>query len=292
VPTPPVAITYFTDPGCPWAYSATPALTVIRWRYADQLRWDVTTVGLADDPDRYVSRGYTPARSAQGYRRFRHYGMPFATAPRARIPATGPACRAIVATRQMAPEHVWAVLRELQFGWFTTPMVMDEVEALAQCLHNVAGLDADAVVSRLEDPDVETAYQSDKATARQAQGSPTDFQGKAANTDGLVRYTAPSLIISVGGRSLEAGGFQSLEAYDVLIANLDPTLDRRAPADDPLEALEFFTHGLTTLEVAACMTHNLKEPDPAAAEDALIALVGDGRADRRALGDDALWTVA
>ncbi len=286
-----LSITYFTDPGCPWAYSASPALTVIRWRYADQLDWRVTTVGLADDPERYVSRGYTPAGSAQGYRHFRRLGMPFATAPRARIPATGPACRAIVATRKLAPEHVWGVLRELQFGWFTTPMVMDEEAALRTCLENVAGLDADGVVAALDDPAIEEAYQSDKAATRQAEGSPTAFQGKAANTDGLLRYTAPSLIFSVDGRSLEAGGFQSLEAYDVLIANLDQTLDRRAPADGPLPALEFFTHGLTTLEVAACMAHNLQLPDRAAAEDALIGLVGDGRVTRRALGDDALWTV-
>jgi len=24
--------TLYTDPACPWAYSATPALTVLRWR--------------------------------------------------------------------------------------------------------------------------------------------------------------------------------------------------------------------------------------------------------------------
>ena len=287
-----VSIRYFTDPGCPWAYSATPALTVLRYRYGDQLHWDVTLIGLAEDPDRYVSRGYTPARSAQGYRHFRRYGMPFATAPKARIPATGPACRAIVATRLLSPEHVWAALRELQFGWFTTALVMDEIDALRQCLGNVAGLDAAAVVSRLDDADVEAAYSSDKGETRSAEGSPTDFQGKAANTDGLVRYTAPSLIFSLNGSSLEAGGFQSIEAYDVLVANLDPTLERRQPPDDPLEVLESFSHGLTTLEVAACMTHNLSQPDPAAAEDALIALVAEGRAHRRALGDDALWTAA
>ena len=44
-----------------------------------------------------------------------------------------------------------------------------------------------------------------------------------------MRYSAPSLIFtagagSAGERRLEAGGFQTIEAYDVLIANLDPSL--------------------------------------------------------------------
>ena len=48
-----------------------------------------------------------------------------------------------------------------------------------------------------------------------------------------MRYTAPSLKLrNRQGVTLEAGGFQSFEAYDVLVANLDQTLSRRAPADD------------------------------------------------------------
>ena len=72
-----------------------------------------------------------------------------------------------------------------------------------------------------------------------------------------MRYSAPSLVFErEDGRRLEAGGFQSIEAYDVLIANLDPTLDRRPPAEDPLDALRAFPGGLVTAEVAAIMTHN------------------------------------
>ena len=49
-------------------------------------------------------------------------------------------------------------------------------------------------------------------SSRTAAGSPTEFQGKAANTEGAVRYTAPSLIFRVGDRALEAGGFQPMAA--------------------------------------------------------------------------------
>jgi len=108
-----------------------------------------------------------------------------------------------------------------------------------------------------------------------------------------VRYTAPSLIFATaaGGR-LEAGGFQPLEAYDVVIANLDPTLERRAPAQDPVEALAAFPYPLATAEVAAVMTAHLGVPDPTAAELALIAALGDGRAVRHPAGTGSLWALA
>ena len=135
------------------------------------------------------------------------------------------------------------------------------------------------------------AYEADRALARQAAGGPTEFQGKAAQSDGPVRYTAPSVIFAsqADGRSLEAGGFQPLEAYDVVIANLDVTLERTAPPTDPLPALERFPYGLTTQEVAAIMAAGLTAPDRAAAETALIELAAAGEARRVAIGDDALW---
>ena len=82
---------------------------------------------------------------------------------------------------------------------------------------------------------------------------------------------------------------QTIEAYDVLIANLDPTLSRRPAADSPREILERFPAGVTSAEVAAVMTQNNQLPDRAAAERALVELVGAGGARRIPLGDDALW---
>jgi 2-hydroxychromene-2-carboxylate isomerase len=246
-----VAVTHFSDPGCPWAYSASPAHAVLRWRYREQLQWRLVVIGLTEQADQYLRRGYTPARSARGYLGFRRRGMPFATQPRERISATGLACRAIVATRLHAPEYEHAVFRALQFGWFTTPLVFDEPRGLLEVLGRIDGFDAAAIVARLDDPDVEAAYQADRAEARTAEGSPTHGQGKHAQSDGPVRYTAPSLIFESGGRRLAAGGFQPVEACDVLLANLDPTLERTPPPEDPLEILEALPYGLVTQEVAA-----------------------------------------
>jgi hypothetical protein len=185
------------------------------------------------------------------------------------------------------------VLRALQLGWFTTTLVLDEDDDIARALERVDGLDVAAIVAAIDDERTIAAYEADKHETRQAEGGPTHFQGKARQTDGPVRYSAPSLVFENGaGLRLEAGGFQKVEAYDVLIANLDPTLAREQPPEAPLDALRRFPAGLVTQEVAAIMAHNNEEPDRAAAESALVALLGTGSVHRAALGDDALWQTA
>ncbi|HEV2768886.1 MAG TPA: hypothetical protein VGV40_01710 [Solirubrobacteraceae bacterium] len=285
-----LTITHFSDPGCPYGYSAGPALAALHWRYGDQLSWRHVMIGLAEEPARYERDGYTPITMARGYRRFRARGMPFATAPRERVVATARACRAVVATRLDRPDLEWAAFRALQFAWFTTELLLDTDEAVATALGRVQGLDARAITARLDDPDVDAAYEADRAVARTAKAGPAHFQGKAAATDGPWRYTAPSLIFETrDGRRLEAGGFQPLEAYDVCVANLDATLERRGPAEDVAELLEAFPGGLTTREVAQCLTPENEQPDDARAEDVLIEATAAGGAVRESLGDDALW---
>jgi 2-hydroxychromene-2-carboxylate isomerase len=288
-----IGVTHFTDPGCPWAYSAWPAHATLKWRYGEQLRWTLVMIGLTEDAGQYAARGYTPTRSAIGYERFRRFGMPFQITPKARLSATSPACRAVVATRLVAPRLEEAALRALQFAQFTTTGTLEDPDTLRAALAGIEGLDADAVVGAVDNSEVVAAYEADRARARAAAGSPTEFQGRAANTDGAVRYTAPSLLFDgADGQGLEAGGFQPIEAYDVVIANLDSTLERRPPADDPVEVLNAFPFPLTTVEVAAVMTEHLGVPDLPAVEAALIAATGEGRVARRPAADGSLWAPA
>ncbi len=286
--------TLFTDPGCPWGYSANPDLTVMRWRYGQGLRWKVVMIGLAETGERYVRAGYTPERMVAGYAGYRRrFGMPFQAAPRERVTGTGRACRAVVAARLQNAELEWAAVRALQFAWFTSDALLDEDAALLAALEPVEGLDAAAVVAAIDHKDTEDAYQRDRAHARTAAGGATDYQGKSANTDGAERFTAPSVLFTTGtGQTLEAGGFQSLAVYDACVANLDRTLPRRAPAKSALEVLEAFPEGVTTQEVAAVIAPPLSEPDRTAAEGQLLELFAGGKARRTPLGDDALWRTA
>ncbi len=286
-----ISVTHYTDPGCPWAYSAWPALATLQWRYGDQLEWRHVLIGLTERAEQYEERGYTPIMMARTGSRFRRFGMPFGPAVKARVSGTSRACRAVVATRLEAPERQLAVLRALQFMQFTTPGLLDEDADLLEALRDVPGIYAEAIVAAIDRPDVVEAYEADRADARTAEGTPAHFQDKTARTDGPVRFTAPSLTFTTpDGRSLMAGGFQSLLVYDALIANLDPALERRGAPSDLSELVAAFPDGITTGEVAQVLAQATgSEPDRAEAEGLLLDVVHAGGAVRAPLGDDALW---
>ena len=183
-------------------------------------------IGLSETAAQYERRGYTAERQARGYRSFRWRGMPFATAPRERPHATWPMCRAVVATRRLFPDRQWAVFRALQFAQFTSTLTLDEPAGIAGGARaGCPGSTPAKLVAASLEPETEELFAADRKLARSAAGGPTEFQGRSATTpDGEVRFTAPSVIFTADdGSSLEVGGFQPVEAYDVAIANLDRT---------------------------------------------------------------------
>jgi 2-hydroxychromene-2-carboxylate isomerase len=289
-----IRATLHTDAACPWAYSASPALRVLEWRYGDGLEWRLVMIGLREDASGLAERGYSPARSVLGHMKFRRrYGMPFRLAPKERLSGTGRGCRAVVAARLRAPGSEWRVLRALQLAYFTTPLLLDDDELILAALRALPGVDADAIVGSLDDADVAAAYEQDKAETRSAAGTAAEAQEKTSTSDGPVRYTAPSIVFEQNGLRLVAGGWQPLLAYDVLIANLDPAVPRTPPPESVEPLLAYFPDGLTTAEVAALIADG---PDPVpdfeSAERSLLQLVAEGRAFREPLGNDALWSSA
>lgn len=291
----PIVARHFTDPGCPWAYCSRPAIARLRWRFGEQLDWQLVLIGLSENTERYEQIGFTPGRQATGYRRFRaRFGMPFGSGVKQRLAPTSRACRAIVAAREVSPELGYAALRALQLMQFTTTDLLDDDDALRRALATVGGLDAEAVVARIEDPDVLAAYERDRERARSAEGTPTHVQGRHSDSDGPVRYTAPSVVFEhPTGRTLEVGGFQPFEAYDTALANLDPTLARRQPPAEAAAAVLEYPFGMTTAEVAAIMRpSDLVDADLAATERELIAAADEGRILALPAGSDALWLPA
>src|SRR5450755_2241248 len=161
-----ISTTMYSDPACPWAYSESPALRVIEWRYGDQLEWRLVVIGLTEDASQYVARGYTPLRGALSQVAFRRYGMPFAPEPKARVSATARACRAVVAARLAYPGSEFDVFRAIQVANFTTPLILEDDEQLAGALAGVPGVDAGQIVAALDSPEVTEAYQRDRADTR------------------------------------------------------------------------------------------------------------------------------
>jgi protein-disulfide isomerase-like protein with CxxC motif len=288
----PITAIHFTDPACPWAYSARPAHARLHWRFGDQIEWRLVLIGLSESPEAYEARGYTPERLLRTQNLFsERFGMPYSFERKPRMAGTARACRAIIAARELDPALGEAALRALQLLQFTTPRLLDHDDDLRAALAAVPGLDADGLVGRIDDPDVMAAYQADRAFARSAEGSPTHAQDRFSTSDGPVRYTAPSVIFErEDGPRFEVGGFQPFEAYDTALANLAVELDRRAAPADVLDALAEFPDGLTTAELASVMRpSDLVDADPEATAARLAELAESGAVSSEPAGNDSVW---
>jgi protein-disulfide isomerase-like protein with CxxC motif len=232
---------------------------------------------------------------AAGHRKFeQRFGMPFGSGVKSRLAPSSRACRAVVAAREESTELGYAALRAIQLMQFTTPGLLDDDADLRAALERVDGLDAAAVVARIDDPAIVALYEEDKARTRSAEGRPTHVQNRHSEADGPVRYTAPSVIFETpDGRWLEVGGFQPFESYDNALANLDPTLERRLAPERAADAVLAYPIGLTTAEVASIMRpSDLEDADRHAAERELIAAVDAGELAMEPMGTDALWRPA
>jgi protein-disulfide isomerase-like protein with CxxC motif len=292
----PIIAWHFSDPACPWAYSSRPAIARLRWRFGDQLDWRLIMIGLSESPDRYEEMGFTAGRMAAGMRSFeQRFGMPFGSGVKSRLAASSRSCRAVIAAREESPALGYAALRAIQLMQFTTSGLLDDDEALRGALETVDGLDAAAVVARIDDPAIIAIYDEDKARTRSAEGRPTHVQNRHSESDGPVRYTAPTVIFEMpdDDRWLEVGGFQPFESYDTALANLDPALERRPAPERAADAVLAFPIGLTTAEVAAIMRgSDTAGEDIPGAERELIAAVDDGELVCIPAGTDALWRPA
>ena len=157
---PVIEATLYTDAGCPWAYSANPALRVLEWRFRDQLSWRLVMIGLREEASEAAVRTYDPERALARWRVFEErYGMPFATEPKARPSGTGRGCRAVVAAGLLEPGSEWAVFRALQIANFTGSVYLDDAESIREALRAVANADADRIAAMLDDDEVVAEYE-------------------------------------------------------------------------------------------------------------------------------------
>ena len=277
-----VCITEYTDPGCPWAWSAEPFRRRLSWLYGDRLEWKVRVVGLSSSPKEYLDKGFTPERQAEAFARIsRDHGMPIDTAQRPRMAATLPACRAVVAARMHAPDRMRVLLRRLRVRHFSGQL-LDEPETIAGAARD-AGLDPAELDGRCEGADVAAELYEDLAAAREPMPAARVLDDKLANWSGGRRYTCPSyeIVRVADGVRIAVPGFQPFGVYDVITANLVPGLDRRDPPETVEEVLEWTGTPLATQEVAVVCDIPFAE-----ARERL------GRvAQEQHLGADGLWTL-
>ena len=247
---PAVCITDFTDPGCPWAYSAEPFRRRLAWLYGDDVTFRHRMVGLSSSPEEYLERGFTPEVQVGALRRIAEdHGMPIDTRERPRMAATVPACRAVVAARVHAgrDDTLLRALRLRNFGG----ELLDEPGTLDGAAHD-AGLEPQELRGWMEDAEVESELRADMAAARAPAPAARVLDGKLANWSGGRRYTCPSYEIhrEADGVRIAVPGFQPFAVYDVITANLVPGLERREAPGSVEDVLAWAGEPLATKEVA------------------------------------------
>jgi predicted DsbA family dithiol-disulfide isomerase len=268
----------FTDPACPFAFSAEPARLRLRWLYGDQIEWRPRMVVLSQSPDDYIEKGFTPERQVGALEAIKaKYGMPIDTRLRPRMMATVHACRAVVAARLHAPEHEQALLRRLRIRAMSGDLI-DEPAVIARCASE-AGIEPMLLFrAEADDPAVDAELGADMAAARAPSVAALALEHKLAPAAQLgFRYTCPSYEIERAGGNgwprFDAPGFQPVEVYEAAIANLAPELDRRQAPESVAEVLAWAREPLASAEVAAICGIDRDEAERQLAE---VASAEDG----------------
>ena len=278
-----VRLTEFTDPGCPWAWSAEPFRRRLQWSYGDEIEWRRRMVVLADSAEEYEAKGFTPEVLAKASADIsREHGMPIDTSVRDRLSATAPACRAVVATRLHAPESEAALLRALRVRNFSGEALEDE-STRAGAARDV-GLDPAELEAWMARGETERLLDEDRAAARSPTAAALAQDHKLAPAGDGRRYTCPSYeIVRIGdGMQIDVPGFQPYAAYEVALANLAASVQLREPPESVLELLEWAGEPLATREVAVVCDIPHDE-----ARQRLGRVAKEGH-----LGFDGLWSPA
>ncbi len=237
-------ITHFTDPACPFAFSAEPQRLRLRWHYGEAIEWRARMIVLTLEP----GEADRLAEGAPGLQR--KYGMPIDPAPLPRPASSEPACRAVVATRLNAPATVDSLLRALRVRTMAGGL-LDDPELIAAAADD-AGLDPAELAGWVASEETATALAADIEAARRPPPAARALDHKLGGPAEERRYTAPSYEIRSGnGAAFVLPGFHPIEAYEAAIANLAPTLERRSAPDGVEKLLEWAPYPLATAEVIA-----------------------------------------
>jgi predicted DsbA family dithiol-disulfide isomerase len=271
-----VQIRHFTDPSCPWAFSAERQRLRLLWLYGDQIAWELHMVVLSETVDR------TPEAVAEGHARLmRRYGMPIDPAVRRHVSPSVHACRAVVAVRLRWPEAEAAMLRRLRVLFFAGA-ALDDSDTL-EIAAEQCGLPVKELAAWAAEPEVEQALRADMRAARSPSPAARAQDYKLGGPDGERRYTCPSYELErrsappadwPAAARVDLPGFRPVEAYEAAIANLAPELTRRPDPGSALEVLEWAGMPLATAEVAAVCDRELDDVRPELSRCATFTPVG------------------
>jgi predicted DsbA family dithiol-disulfide isomerase len=240
-----VRVREFTDPSCPFAFSAEPWRLRLLWRYGDRLAWEPRMIVLNET----VPEGVTPDDVAAAWERAgRLHGMPIDARPPLRLAPSIHACRAVVAARLRWPEREGAMLRRLRVLGFAGEL-LDDSDTLELAAEQ-AGLPVKELAAWAAAPEVEAALREDMREAR----------GRESPTYELV----------AGARRVELAGIEAIGGADEALAALVPRPDPGSVD----EVLAWAGMPLATAEVAAVCDRPIADVRQELARTAAFTPVG------------------
>jgi predicted DsbA family dithiol-disulfide isomerase len=282
----PVLIRHFTDPGCPFAFSAERQRLRLLWLYGPQIEWELHMVVLAEERP---GAEFPPERVSESRRRLHLlYGMPIDWRP-VELGASLPACRAVVATRLHAPDREAALLRRLRVLTFSG-LTLDDPEVIERA-GTESLIEPEELRAWTRDPAVEPVLREDMETARSPSPASRAQDYKLGGPPGARRYTCPSYELIRGteppadwptANRVDLPGFRPVEAYEAAIANLAPELTRRPDPESVEDVLLWAGMPIATAEVAAVCDREIADVRAELARVATFLPVGG----------DGYWTAA
>lgn len=279
----PLTIETFTDPCCPWAWTAESWRLRLQWQYGEQLAWRRRLVVISDQPGAPEAAGFTPAvEQHEDTEIATRWGMPLHLGLRPRVTISLSACLAIVAARHLDPDGGdERLLRALWIRGRAHGEMTDEPAVIARAAVD-ADLPPDALATQTGTPDVAEELADDRRAARAPLPAARHLAHKLGGPPGQRRYTSPTWIFS---RDREtpwvAPGFQPPESYDTALANLAPELERRPAPHDAIHVLTWAGRPLATAEVAAVLDIDIHDAR---------ARLRDAHAQFAPAGSDGFWS--
>ena len=259
----PVLIRHFTDPSCPFAFSAERQRLRLLWLYGEQIDWELHMVVLHEEPPEHL----TPETISQGDRRLQlQFGMPIDWRAQRHVAPSVHACRAVVATRLRWPDREAAILRRLRVLRFAGHL-LDDSDTLELAAEQ-AGLPVKELAEWAAAPEVETAMRADMAAARSPSPASRAQDYKLGGSAEERRYTCPSYELLRRtpapadwhtAERVDLPGYRPVEAYETAIANIAPELMRRADPERVEDVLEWAGIPLGTAEVAAVCDRDIAD---------------------------------
>jgi 2-hydroxychromene-2-carboxylate isomerase len=268
-----VTIRHFTDPGCPFAFSAERQRHRLLWLYGDQIAWETHLIVLGEEKGEW--------RYSDTFRALQlRYGMPIDWRERLWAAPTVHACRAVVAARLRWPDEADALLRRLRVLNMAGAL-LDDSDTLELAAEQ-AGLPVRELAAYCAEPEVEETLRADMRAARSPSPASRAQDYKLSGPPEERRYSCPSYEMYGDGIRLDLPGFRPIEAYEAALANVEPALTRRADPETADEVLGWAGVPLATAEVAAVCDREIADVRAELARVATFLPVGG----------DGYWTAA